>query len=300
VAAAPYLSLIVPVVNGEAFIADNVRSILRTLETLGQPFEVIVVCDGSMDGTAARADVGDPRVQVIHYEENRGKGYAICTGIAASSGRLVGWLDSDLDISPTAILRGVAALQVGGDAAVGSKRHPQSRVSYPLQRRILSLGFQLLVRILLRVNVRDTQVGAKVFRREMLDTVAPLLLIKRYAFDLEVLAVGAEFGFDRVVEIPVDLDYQFTGTGINSSTVRAMFIDSLAISYRVRIRHWYVRQYAHLQRERMDAAQGRPLPAPDPPAAASEHAAAAQDLPVPAPDPPTPIQRAGGISAARR
>ena len=63
--------------------------------------------------------------------------------------------------------------------------------------------------------MRDTQVGAKVFRREMLDTVAPLLLIKRYAFDLEVLAVGAEFGFDRIEEVPVSIDYRFTGSGIN-------------------------------------------------------------------------------------
>ena len=58
---------------------------------------------------------------------------------------------------------------------------------------------------LFRLNVRDTQVGAKVFRREMLSTVTPLLVVKRWAFDLEVLAVGAEFGFDRVVEVPVQL-----------------------------------------------------------------------------------------------
>ena len=137
---------------------------------------------------------------------------------------------------------------------IGSKRHPDSAVHYPLIRRVYSWGFQLLVRALFRINVRDTQVGAKLFRREMLDTVVPLLLIKRYAYDLELLAVGAEFGFDRIEEMPVRLDYRFSGSGIGSAAVRRMFVDTLAIAYRIHLRHWYVRRYAALQRQRTDAA----------------------------------------------
>jgi len=102
--------------------------------------------------------------------------------------------------------------------------------------------------------VRDTQVGAKLFRREMLDTVVPLLLIKQYAYDLELLAVGAEFGFDRIRETPVRLDYRFSGSGISNAAVRRMFVDTLAIAYRIHLRHWYVRRYAALQRARTDAA----------------------------------------------
>ena len=135
---------------------------------------------------------------------------------------------------------------------IGSKRHPRSRVGYPRIRRIYSWGFQMLVRMLFRINVRDTQVGAKVFRRELLDTVAPLLLVKRYAFDVEVLAVGAEFGFDRIEEAPIDLSYRFTGSGINRAAVWCMFVDTLAIAYRIHMRHWYVRQFAAQQRSRVD------------------------------------------------
>ena len=194
---------------------------------------------------------------VIGYAENRGKGYAISYGIANARGRLIGWLDSDLDLHPSAIVDATRELErLGVDAVVGSKRHPRSQVDYPLPRRVLSAGYQLLTRALFRVNVRDTQVGAKVFRREMLDTVAPLLLVKRYAFDLEVLAVGAEFGFDRVAEVPVRLDYQFTGTGINAPAVRNMLIDTLAIGYRIHLRHWYVRQFAAWQRIRTDEVAG--------------------------------------------
>ena len=248
-----HLSLVVPVFRGEAFIAQNVKVIARALEALGEPFEILVVSDGCDASAVAAAEIADERVRALYYDRNEGKGYALCWGIAHARGRLIGWLDADLDIGPEVIVaaaRRFATERV--DAVVGSKRHPDSRVQYPWYRRVLSWGYQMLVRVLFRVNVRDTQVGAKVFRREMLATVAPLLLIKRYAFDIEVLAVGAEFGFDRVEEVPVELAYRFTGTGINNQAVRRMFQDTMAIAYRIHLRHWYVRQYARLQRERGD------------------------------------------------
>ncbi len=249
-----FLSLVTPVHKGAAYIEDNLREILRTLERLDRPFEVIVVCDGASDRSAELArGLGDDRVVVLDYPENQGKGHAIAHGLDAAQGRLVGWLDSDIDIHPQVIVE--AALRFEKrviDAVVGSKRHPDSRVHYPLVRRIYSWGFQNLVRLLFRINVRDTQVGAKLFRREMVDTVRPLLLIKRYAFDLEMLAVGAEFGFDRIEEAPIQLQYRFSGSGINWEAVRNMFQDTLAIAYRIHLRHWYVRRFASLQRERMD------------------------------------------------
>ena len=255
---APHVSVVAPVRNGAPFIEDSVRTIVRSLEQLERPFEVIVVCDGSTDGTAARARaIDDSRVRVLRYEVPSGKGVAITSGLAHARGRLVGWLDADLDIHPDVIVDAARRFDADSsvDAVVGSKRHPQSQVAYPLVRRIYSWGFQLLVRALFRVNVRDTQVGAKLFRREMLDTVVPLLLIKRYAYDLELLAVGAEFGFDRVQEIPIRLDYRFSGTGITNAAVRWMLVDTLAIAYRIHLRHWYVRRYAAVQRQRMAAAE---------------------------------------------
>jgi glycosyltransferase involved in cell wall biosynthesis len=252
--ASPLLSLIVPAHNAATYIHANLRDIIRILEPLGDSVEVIVVCDGCGDATPVEAArIADPRVRVLQYDRNEGKGYAICHGARHARGRLIGWLDADLDISPQVIMDAVRRFELTKiDAVIGSKRHPDSAVSYPLRRRVLSAGFQLLVRVLFRINVRDTQVGAKVFRCEMLKTVLPLLLIKRYAFDLEVLAVGAEFGFDRIVEAPIDLDYRFTGSGIDQHAVRRMFQDTLAIAYRIHLRHWYVRRFAALERERAD------------------------------------------------
>jgi glycosyltransferase involved in cell wall biosynthesis len=250
----PYLSLVTPVYNGAAYIEDSVREILRVLESLERPFEVLVVCDGSTDGTAGAAGaVDDERVRVLRYPENSGKGHAILHGAEQARGRLVAWLDADLDISPQAIVEACRVFdREPVDAVVGSKRHAGSSVSYPLIRRVYSTGYQLLIRLLFRINVRDTQVGAMVLRREMLDTIRPLLLVKRWAFDLEVLAVGAEFGFDRIEEAPVALDYRFTGSSINWRAVRLMLQDTLAIAYRIHVRHWYVRRFASVVRARMD------------------------------------------------
>jgi len=253
----PHLSLVTPVYNGAAYIEQSVRAMLAALDTLNRPFEVIVVCDGSADLTAERAcGIEDPRVRVLEYPENQGKGHAIIHGVTHARGRLIAWLDSDLDIAPEVIVRAAQRFeQAEIDAVIGSKRHPDSQVVYPRIRRLYSWGFQMLVRTLFRIRARDTQVGAKVFRRELLDTVAPLLLVKHYAFDLEVLAVGAEFGFDRIEEAPVDLSYRFTGSGIDRAAVWNMFVDTLAIAYRIHLRHWYARQFASHERSRVDELQ---------------------------------------------
>lgn len=250
----PDLSLVLPVFNNAGRIAGNVREVLAALDCLDRPFEILVVCDGSTDGTAdAARTVDDGRVRVLHYTQNAGKGRAVLHGLSEARGRLVGYLDSDLDIAPTAIVEAVRRFDLDVvDAVVGSKRHPDSRVRYPAIRRVYSWCFQFVVAALFRINVRDTQVGAKVFRREMIDTVAPLLLVKRFAFDLELLAVGAEFGFDRIIESPIELSYGFSATSINKRAVMKMVQDTLAIAYRIHVRHWYVRQFAAVHRRRSD------------------------------------------------
>jgi glycosyltransferase involved in cell wall biosynthesis len=258
----PLVSVVTPVYNGSEFIAENLRTMVRTLERLGEPFEVIVVSDGSLDETPALCTaLEDDRIVTLHYPINKGKGFALSYGISRARGRYVGWLDADLDIAADFVPAAIAEFRIHDvDAVIGSKRHPNSTVDYPTQRRVFSAGFQLLVRLLFRINVRDTQVGAKLFRREMLDTVVPLLLVKRYAFDLELLAVGAEFGFDRVTEAPVTLAYQFSGSQIGWGAVRNMMIDTLAIAYRIHLRHWYVRRFAALQRQRVAAEEHALVP----------------------------------------
>ena len=113
---------------------------------------------------------------------------------------------------------------------------------YPSSRRVASWMYQQLNRVLFRLDVRDTQVGLKVFRGEVADEVVPLLLVKQFAFDLELLAVGRALGYGRMQELPIRLDYRFTGSAVGSRAVARALIDTAAIFYRLRILRTYQRK----------------------------------------------------------
>ena len=207
-----------------------------------------MVSDGSVDGTAERVierNLAD--VRVLYYDRNLGKGYAVKTGAREARGRWVGYVDADLDLDPAALPGYMdTAEREGLDFAIGSKRHPDSKVVYPRSRVVASWMYQQVVRMLFRLDVRDTQVGLKVFRREVAKEVMPLLLVKRYAFDVELLAVSRAFGYGRVKEMPISLDYRFTGSGVRSMAVLHALIDTAAVFYRLRILGFYRRRQASI------------------------------------------------------
>lgn len=244
------LSVIVPVFDQANMIAANVEAIRdRVAAGMDAPFEIIVVSDGSVDGTAERVIERDlPDVRVLYYDRNLGKGYAVKTGAREARGRWVGYVDADLDLDPAALPGYMeTAEREGLDFAIGSKRHPDSKVIYPRSRVVASWMYQQVVRILFRLDVRDTQVGLKVFRREVAKEVMPLLLVKRYAFDVELLAVARAFGYGRVKEMPISLDYRFTGSGVRSAAVVHALFDTCAVFYRLRILGFYQRRLASLR-----------------------------------------------------
>jgi hypothetical protein len=245
------LTVVVPVYNGGDEIVGNVAAIQRAVaERLGgEEIEVLVVSDGSLDDTgerllAARSEAG---IRVIHYDRNLGKGYAVKAGALASHGQWVAVIDSDLDLDPASVPSFLEiARREGLDFAIGSKRHPESIVQYPRSRRFASWCYQQLNRLLFRLDVRDTQVGLKVFSREVVDEVVPLLLVKQFAFDLELLAVATALGRGRIRELPVRLEYRFTGSALGSATVLAALWDTAAIFYRLRVLRTYQRKRALL------------------------------------------------------
>jgi glycosyltransferase involved in cell wall biosynthesis len=241
------LSAVLPVYNGGAEIVDNVGVIRRTLAAglPGEEIEVIVVSDGSIDETAeqllaARGDVG---YRLIHYDRNLGKGYAVKAGALAARGEWIALIDADLDLDPASIPSYLEiARRENLDFAIGSKRHPESVVHYPRSRRVASWCYQQLNRVLFRLDVRDTQVGLKVFHRRVVDDVIPLLLVKQFAFDLELLAVASALGFNRIRELPVRLQYRFTGSSLGSRAVLRALSDTAAVFYRLRILRTYQRK----------------------------------------------------------
>jgi len=237
------LSVVVPAYREGKRIFSNITRLVGELDKLGVPYEVVVVSDGNTDATVSEAKRIESRaVRVFHYPMNIGKGFALSCGVDQSVGDLVTFIDADMELDPANIAVFIDTMRSSGcDAVIGSKRHPQSEVAYPRFRRIQSAVYQLLVRMLFRLNVRDTQTGLKLFRRQVLQEALPLLAIKRFAFDLELLVVANHLGYRHFCEAPIRLNYQFEST-VNFGSAWNVLWDTAAIFYRLRILRYYDRR----------------------------------------------------------
>lgn len=242
------VSIIVPAYKQEETIAHDLKRIKEVLDKLRYPTEVICVVDGKIDKTYERAlnfAKNYSNIRVVGYESNKGKGYAVRFGMAESKGDIIGFIDSGMDLNPNGLAMLLEHFEwYDADIIVGSKRHPVSKVDYPWQRKILSIGYQTLVYLLFGLRIRDTQVGMKFFKRAVLGKVLPRLLVKTYAFDIEILAVANYLGFKRIFEAPVEIKLNFGGASIITSqkllrTVLFMLRDTLAVFYRLKILHYY-------------------------------------------------------------
>lgn len=242
------VSVIVPAYHQEKTIYKDLQRIRSVLTKLRYRSELICVVDGMFDKTFERAKRVARKyrnVKVVGYETNKGKGYAVRFGMAKSRGNVIAFIDSGMDLDPNGLSMMLEHFEwYKADVMVGSKRHPVSKVSYPWQRRILSIGYQIMVRLMFGLKIRDTQVGLKVFRRDVLEKVLPRLLVKAYAFDIEMLSVANHLGFKRIYEAPVELRLDFGGTSNLTShkflrTVFYMVTDTLAVFYRLRILGYY-------------------------------------------------------------
>lgn len=191
------LSVIMPVYHLADTIESNLDSVAACLDAGGIPYELVPVDDGSADGTAAalrRAAAKRPDVvRPVLLDVNAGKGNALKVGFRASRGGYVLLLDGDLDIAPRMLPEFFDSLvRNGSDIVVGSKRHPESSVQYPWHRRLASMVYFGLVRLFIGLPVTDTQTGMKLFRRRPLGEALDRMLVKAYAFDLELLAVARD------------------------------------------------------------------------------------------------------------
>jgi len=234
------VSVIVPVYRAEHFIRRTLERIRCSISEQFPNNEIIAVVDGFLDRSYEEASRVEG-VRVIGYPDNRGKGYALKYGVEQSTGEFVTFLDCDIDLDPSQLVNFMPYM-VAADLAIGSKRHPFSKVSYPLVRRIMSRCFQLFYWLVLGIRLRDTQSGLKLVRREALEVIMPSVVANRYVFDLELCFLAHHHGF-RIVEIPVALDYQFNGTGVNLRSGLSALRDVLAIRYRYSVSKYYQRRF---------------------------------------------------------
>ena len=237
------ISVLMPCHNEENSIRGNIIETVNTLKNAGHgSFEVIVIDDGSLDRTFEEIQAGIQNIECVkslQLKPNNGKGYALKKGFEQAEGKYICFLDGDLDIHPRIIKSFMELMKKeNSDVVIGSKRHPSSIINSPLSRRILSFGYQCFVKMLFDIPVRDSQVGIKLFKREVLEDVFPRVLGKKYAFDIELL-VNAHRNNYKIVEAPIKLNLNTEGSDINIQTFSRMFIDTCAIFYRTNILHYY-------------------------------------------------------------
>lgn len=217
------VSVVVPAYQEAASIAPALTRLAGVLDASGRPYEIVVVSDGSTDGTAEKARaLGLTRTTVLEYFPNRGKGFALRYGFDNSANPLVAFLDGDLDLDPVVLPGFLDRIEADeADVVVGSKVHPESNVAYPFTRRMASRVFRKATRVMLGLNLGDTQTGVKAMRRSVVAPIMDDIRVTGFAFDLELMCWLVERGA-RVQEAPVVLNYEFTSTIKASSMWEAL------------------------------------------------------------------------------
>jgi dolichyl-phosphate beta-glucosyltransferase len=201
------LSIVVPSYNEEARLPRSIELIERHLAASGISYELILVDDGSSDGTREIQDAAarrNPAVRLVALPRNRGKGRALAEGVAVAKGAEILVTDADLSTPIEELDKLRAAVHGGAGVAIGSRALRGSRVeiSQPVYRVLMGKVFNLLVQALLLPGIWDTQCGFKLFRADVAHEVFAGLTTDGFGYDPEVLYLAKKRGV-KIAEVPV-------------------------------------------------------------------------------------------------
>jgi dolichyl-phosphate beta-glucosyltransferase len=206
------LSVVIPAYNEAARLPATLRDLRAFLDRDGRRAEVIVVDDGSTDDTSQvvrRCEAEDNRIRLIRLPQNRGKGYAVRTGVVNAGGRLVLFADADGATPFDELTRLESQLSTGARVAIGSRAIPNrtTRVEARLYRRIAGRMFHAVVRLYAIRGFVDTQCGFKLFDAPVAHDLFSRMRMTGYSFDVEVLLMALRAGY-KVAEVPVNWVHQ--------------------------------------------------------------------------------------------
>lgn len=196
------LSVIIPAYNEEKRLKKTLDSVCRYLTGQNYESEVIVVDDGSVDSTVTTAKTW-PQVKILKHQYNQGKGAAVRTGMMAATGDYRLFMDADnsttIDHLPPFLNAAINA-----DVVIASRRLPQSKITtpQPWHREFLGACFRFLVRMLVTLEVSDSQAGFKLFSARAAEEVFKKQTIDRWAFDVEIIVIAKRLGL-IVRELPI-------------------------------------------------------------------------------------------------
>jgi putative flippase GtrA len=226
------LSVVIPAYREATTVGDAVRRVRAALEQVDGGVEVVVVDDGSEDGTAAAAEAAGADVVIVH-ETNRGKGAAVRSGVLASRGRVVAFTDADLSYAPEQLPGLLAEVERGWDVVTGSRRHSNTTtlVRAGRLREIGGRGINWLTHAVLLGLYRDTQCGLKAFRADAAHLLFERARIDGFAFDVELFVIAERNGL-AVTEVPVEV------ANSSRSSVRVVRDAARLVRDLFRIRRW--------------------------------------------------------------
>jgi len=232
----PLLSIVIPAYNEEARLPESLKEIDDFVQAQSYGVEVIVVDNNSTDATqeVARAAAAErPYVRVL-FEPVQGKGAAVKTGMLAAAGEYLFICDADLSMPIEEVSRFVPPALNGHDVAIASREAPGAhRIGEPEYRHLMGRVFNFIVRTLALPKIQDSQCGFKVFRREVAREVFPLQTINGWGFDVEVLFIARQRGYD-LLEVPINWYYRENSRISPIRDAINMFVEVL----RVRLNGW--------------------------------------------------------------
>jgi dolichyl-phosphate beta-glucosyltransferase len=214
----PALSIVIPAYNEENRLPVTLASVHSFCAQEPFDFELIVVNDGSKDGTTGVVEEFAKHhdgIRLITYEVNQGKGHAVKVGVLAAQGDVILLADADGNAPIEELTRLRDAISSGADIAIGSRAKPNSEtvVKALAYRTFMGNTFNRIVQSLLLPGIHDTQCGFKLFKRQPAHDVFSASRIKGYAFDVEVLYI-AKLRHYKIAEVPVNW-HNVSGSKVN-------------------------------------------------------------------------------------
>ncbi|MFH1257085.1 MAG: dolichyl-phosphate beta-glucosyltransferase [Candidatus Diapherotrites archaeon] len=203
------ISLVIPAYNEEKRIYSVLKNYVSFLEKEFSDYELIVACNNCSDETPEIVKSfaeKNKKVKALNFPFFTGKGGAVKKGFEVASKELIGFVDADESTSPKEFRKIVSALlEKNAGAAIGSRALPESVLSQrqPFFRQFVGKSFGAIVNLLFGLGVRDTQCGAKLFRKKALKQILPQLKLDGWEFDVEILWRLKKSGFS-IAEVPIE------------------------------------------------------------------------------------------------
>lgn len=232
------LSLIIPVYNAATYINESMLNISKWIESVNYAVEVILVNDGSSDDSKVKINNYikniDNRLQLVSYDKNKGKGYAVKQGMELAKGEFRIFTDADIPYGFEVIDKILHYLDFKEfDICIGNRRsiHSEYFTAISLNRKLFSFFFTGFVSRFVVTGINDTQCGLKGFRANVADQLFPKLCIDSFGFDVEILYLSYKNEFD-IKRLPVSFEGNSNSTISLLKDSFCMLLDVVILPFR--------------------------------------------------------------------